>query len=284
MNDHRWRHVDLAGVRAIGAGSDSGPVPPSASREADKDPAAKADAPGRPMFRARARIDSAALGGVSVVAPRSDNRAGAARGASRTGSVRGWIAAIAPAVEQFAAWTSAGIVPGEVPLILQLPASTRTAARELIALLSHHGICSDATEVEISWTMLNRDAGAIDAVLPWLVEQNVGIALTDVRRADPGLGILWRWPWSSVVLHRERVAGVFDAAAPAAIRALVSIAHTAGIDVVADGVDRAEQIQVLRALGCDRAQGLAVGMSLPAAEFEARHLAGNGRQPMPEAQ
>ena len=48
------------------------------------------------------------------------------------------------------------------------------------------------------------------------------------------------------------------------VRSVVDLAESLGLTVVAEGVERAEQLTALRALGCDLAQGYHLGMPMPA--------------------
>jgi diguanylate cyclase len=50
------------------------------------------------------------------------------------------------------------------------------------------------------------------------------------------------------------------------VAAIIRLSHVLGLDVVAEGVERHEQIDVLRALGCDFAQGFLISKPMPAAE------------------
>lgn len=59
------------------------------------------------------------------------------------------------------------------------------------------------------------------------------------------------------------------------IAAAVQVAHTAGMRVVAEGIETAEQLQMVRSAGCDRAQGYYIGRPSPDHAFEqwlAKHV------------
>ena len=56
------------------------------------------------------------------------------------------------------------------------------------------------------------------------------------------------------------------------MRAIVAMAHSLQLAVVAEGVETAEQLAGLAALGCDEYQGFLESPALPAAEFERRYV------------
>jgi len=53
------------------------------------------------------------------------------------------------------------------------------------------------------------------------------------------------------------------------VRAIVSLAHSLRLKVVAEGVETSEQLNVLRSLGCDQYQGFCFSPAVPAAQFAA---------------
>ncbi len=61
-----------------------------------------------------------------------------------------------------------------------------------------------------------------------------------------------------------------DTKARAVIRALVDLAHAHDLTVVAEGVETAEQLEIIRELGCDKAQGFLLGRPMTAAQLLAR--------------
>ena len=69
----------------------------------------------------------------------------------------------------------------------------------------------------------------------------------------------------------------------ALVQAIVHMAHSLGITVTAEGVERPGQLEILRTLGCDHAQGYLFGRPVDVAELERRGAdeAGRPRRPRP---
>ena len=71
-----------------------------------------------------------------------------------------------------------------------------------------------------------------------------------------------------VKIDRSFVAGLgTDASDTAIVRSVVDLAHALSLEVVAEGVEQPEQVEALRALGCDTAQGYVFSRPLPEAEL-----------------
>jgi EAL domain-containing protein (putative c-di-GMP-specific phosphodiesterase class I) len=70
-----------------------------------------------------------------------------------------------------------------------------------------------------------------------------------------------------------------DAGYPRNIVAMiVSLAHTLGLKVIAEGVEDGEQLHLLKELGCDQIQGYFVSAAVPAQQIEALLRPGAGHQ------
>ena len=63
--------------------------------------------------------------------------------------------------------------------------------------------------------------------------------------------------------------GVADPAAQTLVKAIIDLAGGLGLGVIAEGVETAEQVSLLRSLGCERAQGFYFARTVPAAEAAA---------------
>jgi diguanylate cyclase (GGDEF)-like protein/PAS domain S-box-containing protein len=158
---------------------------------------------------------------------------------------------------------------GGTPLALAVNLSARQLARgELLdvvdAALSSTGLDPGRLCLEITESVLMED-------LDWSIEALLGLKTLGVRLAidDFGTGYsslnyLRRFPVDVVKVDRSFVAGLgVDPAADAIVAAVINLSHALGLSVVAEGVEREEQVVALRALGCDRAQGFYWSPAVP---------------------
>ena len=83
------------------------------------------------------------------------------------------------------------------------------------------------------------------------------------------LSYLARLPVDTLKIDRSFVVRMRDAGYPRNIVAMiVSLAHTLGLRVVAEGVEDDEQVRLLRELGCDQIQGFLVGRPVPPEDID----------------
>ncbi len=94
------------------------------------------------------------------------------------------------------------------------------------------------------------------------------LVLDDFGTGYSSLSYLKHLPLDTIKIDRSFVAGLDrdDANLPI-VRAVISLAHGLGIDVVAEGIETAGQLRWLRELACDRGQGYYYAKPLPADEL-----------------
>jgi EAL domain-containing protein (putative c-di-GMP-specific phosphodiesterase class I) len=103
----------------------------------------------------------------------------------------------------------------------------------------------------------------------------VRIALDDFGAGASSLSRLQELPVDELKLHDSFIASLGSALEDAAIvGSLVDLGHALGLAVVAKGVEHDSQIEQLRELGCDGAQGYAIGRPVSEEELEALLVAG----------
>jgi diguanylate cyclase (GGDEF)-like protein/PAS domain S-box-containing protein len=123
-------------------------------------------------------------------------------------------------------------------------------------------------ELEITESVLLQDDQASLVILQELRRLGVRIALDDFGTGFSSLGYLLRFPFDKIKIDRSFVSGLPNRReSEAIIRAVVSMSQSLGISVTAEGVETAEQLDALRRLGCDDAQGYLYSQPLPAAEL-----------------
>jgi Amt family ammonium transporter len=97
----------------------------------------------------------------------------------------------------------------------------------------------------------------------------VKIAIDDFGTGHSSLSLMKRLPLDVLKIDRSFVAGLGrDDEDSAIVAAIVQMARTLGLTVVAEGVERPEQLERLRELDCDRAQGRLIAEPMPAEAVE----------------
>jgi EAL domain-containing protein (putative c-di-GMP-specific phosphodiesterase class I) len=110
--------------------------------------------------------------------------------------------------------------------------------------------------LEITESVLVNDADAAAATLNALKGLGVKLSIDEFGTGHSSLGSLKRFPLDMVKVDRSFVSGVASNPEDAAIvTAIINLAHSLGLQTVADGVETKEQVDELRALGCDVGQG-----------------------------
>jgi diguanylate cyclase (GGDEF)-like protein len=123
--------------------------------------------------------------------------------------------------------------------------------------------------VELTEEALIEDAAHAADVLGALRARGIGISVDDFGTGYSSLAYLKRLPVDAVKLDRGFVAGVGEDGDDMVIAAAVIVmAQALGLHVVAEGVETEQQLHVLRAMGCDQAQGYLFARPLPVAELE----------------
>jgi diguanylate cyclase (GGDEF)-like protein len=152
--------------------------------------------------------------------------------------------------------------------------SQGTLATEVERVLGRTGLDPACLTLEITESALMHNLSAGAGVVQRLHAMSVGLHLDDFGTGYSSLAYLHSFPVHALKVDRSFV-NRMDHALPqsAIVKAIVSLAHNLGMDVVAEGVETRAQADALRALGCRRGQGFLFSEPLPAAEAE-RLLAG----------
>jgi hypothetical protein len=144
----------------------------------------------------------------------------------------------------------------------------------VLAALSDAGLAPDHLVLEITETALVHDLSVARSVLNMLRAHGIRIALDDFGTGYATLTSLRQLPIDMLKIDRTFVAGLGESDQDARIVAsVVSLAHSIGIDAVAEGVETVRQAEAVRAVGCRLGQGYYWSPAVPV-----RDLPGTLRQ------
>ena len=128
--------------------------------------------------------------------------------------------------------------------------------------------------LEITESLLVKGADVV-AIMNALVAMGMTLALDDFGTGYSSLAYLKRFPISTLKIDRSFVIGLPHEENDCAIaRAIVTMAQQLRQEIVAEGVETAEQMAFLRDLGCDQLQGYLFSPAVTADEFAAMLRAG----------
>jgi diguanylate cyclase (GGDEF)-like protein/PAS domain S-box-containing protein len=131
-----------------------------------------------------------------------------------------------------------------------------TLALKVIAALAASGLSAGRLELEITEAVLIRDDETALAALHQLRAIGIRIALDDFGTGYSSLSYLKRFPFDKIKIDRCFVTDIADPQGSAGIvEAVVNIAAERSMTTTAEGVETAQQQQLLRELGCSEMQG-----------------------------
>ncbi|MCW2586493.1 MAG: hypothetical protein JWN55_2009 [Frankiales bacterium] len=138
----------------------------------------------------------------------------------------------------------------------------------LVAALDETGCPPTSLIIEVTESALAADLDVAAASLARLKDLGVGVALDDFGTGHSSLLYLRRFPVDMLKIDRSFVAGLGTSTEDTAIVAsTVSLGHRIGVKCVAEGVETREQLELLRDMGCDLAQGYLFSRALPAEQL-----------------
>ena len=146
-------------------------------------------------------------------------------------------------------------------------------AQSVIADMEARKLPSGALQIEVTERVLMEASNSAMTGLKMLRDAGVKVGLDDFGTGYSSLSYLRLFPLDFVKIDRSFIRKLaFAATERAIVASIVDLSHALGMAVVAEGVETPAQLEVLTALGCDRAQGFLFASGGPAAGIEDRVL------------
>ncbi len=137
---------------------------------------------------------------------------------------------------------------------------------EVVSALSDSGLRPERLEVEVTESIFLRDASVAREALEQVMALGCSVALDDFGTGYSSLGYLRKLRFSTIKVDRTFVQGAAQGSAEsiAIIRAVVAMAQSLDLTTTAEGVENADEAELLRSLGCDKIQGFYFGRPMSA--------------------
>ena len=229
-------------------------------------------------YQPQMRVDTGAITGVEALIrwPQKDGKwiepndfipVAEQRGLIRT--IGKWV--LREACRQNVAWQKAGLAP--LPVAVNLSSvqfRQKDFVREVQEALEESGLEARYLAFELTESMLMSDTQEMVRTLEQLKALGVKLAIDDFGTGHSSLMHLKRFPIDKLKIDRTFVRDTPDDADDCAITAaIIDLARNMGITSIAEGVDRPEQLDFLRAKGCEEAQGYLFCRAMPPDELAA---------------
>ena len=174
------------------------------------------------------------------------------------------------ACEQLATWLAAGLSPLRMAVNLS-PRQLASAdlVKQVQTALHASQIPPQLLELEITEGALMVHGAAATEILMALRELGIGLAIDDFGTGYSSLAYLRHFPVELLKIDQSFMRGIPEEAGAVEIAsAIVVMAHTLRMRVIAEGVENLQQWTFLQSIGCDYAQGWYLGRPMTAADME----------------
>ena len=181
------------------------------------------------------------------------------------------------AASQLKRWLDAGHAGISVAINLSPPHFRHPNLLDTVRnAMERHSLPVGSLELELTEGMLMDDLDETLHILHTLKESGIRLAIDDFGTGYSSLSYLTRFPIDVLKIDRSFICGItHDASHMNITRAIIAMAHSLKLEVVAEGVEYAEQAELLKQESCDLMQGYLYGRPMPAEEF-AQRLADRG--------
>jgi diguanylate cyclase (GGDEF)-like protein/PAS domain S-box-containing protein len=178
-----------------------------------------------------------------------------------------WVAQTA--CVQSRAWQKGGLPPLRIAInISARQMSDKGLVEFLIETVKKTGLTVESLELEITESAVMSNQEHAEKVLNQLKDLGFHLTMDDFGTGYSSLAYLKRFPFDSVKIDQSFVRGIPQSKDDEAIvEAIIAMAHSLQLKVVAEGVETKEQFDFLRTLGCDQVQGYYFSKPIPSNEI-----------------
>jgi len=190
--------------------------------------------------------------------------------------------ALNAACAQVRRWLDQGLTPARLAVNVSVGQLSRGFVRSVSRILQQHRIDGSQLELEMTESLLMQQVDENVKLLRRLGDLGVQVALDDFGTGYSSLAYLKKFPIDALKIDRSFVRDIAEDPDDSAITAaVIAIGHHMQLRVVAEGVETAQQLGILRAMNCDEYQGYLFSRPVAAEIFASRFLLRTGDTPAP---
>ncbi len=169
-------------------------------------------------------------------------------------------------------WQREGFYPGRIAFNVSPLQLTRfDFSRQIIDVLAGCGISPTLLEMEVTESTVMRNIGHVAQQIDTLARLGIHFSVDDFGTGYSSLGHLDQLPVQTLKIDRSFIERICEPNGTYSIvQAIIFLAHSLGMRVVAEGVEQEEQLVRLQELECDRVQGYLFAAPMPASEILVR--------------
>lgn len=187
----------------------------------------------------------------------------------------GWV--VQEACRTLSAWRDS---PGMNEVVLAINVSAaQFVMPEFVELVrktaKNHGVSPAMLKLELTESVFVTDIDDVVVKMKALTEAGFAIALDDFGTGYSSLSYLRQLPLAQLKIDRSFVRGITDNPRAAAVtRNIVQMGHDLNLEILAEGIETPDQLQMMHSYGCAAFQGFLFAKPLPLPEFEIYALEG----------
>ncbi|MCL2474094.1 MAG: EAL domain-containing response regulator [Alphaproteobacteria bacterium] len=137
-------------------------------------------------------------------------------------------------------------------------------------ICSQHNLPTDQLILEVTETEAMKDVTRTMDVLLRMRLKNIGVSIDDFGTGHSSLKELQRMPFSELKIDRSFISDITrNHEAEIISRSIIDLGHNLGLQVVAEGIENHETMDMLVKMGCDLGQGFAIGHPMKASNIDA---------------
>lgn len=137
-------------------------------------------------------------------------------------------------------------------------------------ILAESGVDPNRLELELTESVVMQDAFKANKILSRLSQVGIALAIDDFGTGYSSLSYLKRFQVDRLKIDQSFVRDMTNNCDDAEIaHAIINLGHTLGLEIVSEGVETREQLELLKSQGCDTIQGYFISKPIPAAEIPA---------------